>query len=239
VRFGDATLFRKQQQIARIIPLRTPPDHDHWKTQHTRDEEAREQSDGFASILPFRSGGSTTPDRSERGAAPIRSTSPEKVTVGKPDIATRSTPATDLEHGVDCSKPEQGREEELIHIARTLADQGLMEDACSAARLAVEAAKMNPQAHFMYATILREMGETSESIKEFHRALYLDNGFVPAHFALGSLYQHLGDTPRGHRHLRNAYDLLQNSREGVVYSDTSEMSPRRMLEIVRSMLGEA
>ncbi|MDT8324818.1 MAG: tetratricopeptide repeat protein, partial [Bacteroidota bacterium] len=129
-------------------------------------------------------------------------------------------------------------ESQLLALARRLADQGALEEARSTAALAVEKVKMDPEAHFIYATILREMGETSQAIEEFNRALYLDHGYISAHFAMGSIYQHLGEKARAQRHLRNALELLRGCRDHDAIIDHGELTGRRMMDIIRTMLGE-
>ena len=95
---------------------------------------------------------------------------------------------------------------------------------------------MDPTARFIYATILRESGETSRAMQEFHRALYLDPHFIPAHFAMGSMYRHLGEHERAHRHLRNALQLLKSFDDMNTLVVPGEISAGHMIDMITTMI---
>jgi len=237
-RFGDATLFIKQPRIPNIIPMRknemkgdTPqsrPAHQNDAGQQSSENRASESQwrSSFASILPFR-------NREQRETS--RAAVQEVPETAVPPAVDRKIPGTETAAETASAA---ARESQLLGLARKLADQGALEEACATAALAVEQAKMDPEAHFIYGTILRETGETSAALDEFHRALYLDHGYISAHFALGSLYRHIGEQARANRHLRNALDLLQGCCDQDVVIDHGELTARRMMEIIRTMLGE-
>jgi chemotaxis protein methyltransferase CheR len=225
-RFGDAILFVKQPRMPNIIPMKK------GEGNVTRSQAPAERAtesqwrSSFASILPFRAH--------------------EKRTATQ--AALKETPAAQEPHSMDREVPSSDptsdsvtasvSESQLLVLARKLADQGALEEACATAEMAAEQAKMDPEAHFIYATILREMGETSKAIDEFNRALYLDHGYISAHFAMGSLYRHLGETARARRHLRNALELLHGCDDPDAIIDHGELTVRRMMDIIQTMLGE-
>ena len=235
IRFGEATLFRRQSRFANIIPFsksRTTAVKDDATLQQEQSAPSAATVSGSSSservkAAPSRQRASVIPqlEQAQQGPHSMLEKTAEIDTVRRDNEQIARAPSTD----------DRSREAELLRLARTLADQGDLEEACTAAKLAVDVAKMDPDTHFMYATILREKGETATALQEFHRALYLDNGYIPAHFAMGSLYQSPGELQRPKRHLRNALELLQRPDDA---DRPGEISARRMGEIIRTMLGE-
>lgn len=229
VRFGDATLFRKQGRVSHILSLKKKPaekvgESDPYPAMGEETASAMRQWN----VLPEKRQVNT----SDGTAAEI--SAPGFHSATKPETGITSTATRKRRH----ERAESRHVEELIDTARRYADQGEFPEALAAARGAVETEKMNSQAHIIYATILRETGKTSLAMQEFHRALYLDHGSIPAHFAVGSMYRHLGRNDRARRHFRNALELLESCEDKNAVVDPGGLSVRRMIEIITTMLSE-
>lgn len=233
-RFGDATLFIKQPRIPNIIPMKKRSGSESMARSAAERATESQWRSSFASILPFRARTPQVETAPKKDDATVAHTPRPPVEDTPPAAAVTERDAAEARRDNETKISDS----QLLGLARKLADQGALDEAAATAAMAVEKAKMDPEAHFIYATILREMGETSQAIDEFHRALYLDHGYISAHFALGSLYQHLGDPVRARRHLRNALELLQGCRDHDAIIDHGELTGRRMMEIIRNMLGE-
>ncbi len=246
-RFGEATLFRKAPRIPNVIPMK-PKSAGAKSAQASADGPSESQwRSSFASILPFKTkhqaaaaAKGETPQKNERAGEPTaRAFDDDTYAVPGEEISGQTSADVVVKKAAEPRKATKNTPEvSLLQIARKLADQGALDEASATAKMAVEQSKMDPQSHFMYATILREMGETSLALEEFHRALYLDHGYIAAHFAMGSLYQHLGDRQRARRHLRNALELLEAMEQPDALIDPGELTARRMTDIIRIMLGE-
>ncbi|MBN1446908.1 MAG: tetratricopeptide repeat protein [Bacteroidetes bacterium] len=227
VRFGEATLFRKQGRISHILSLR--------KTTQEEKDDADPPAPSAPSIptqAPTASSSAFTAPSyrpQEADTLPLRKSTGTALA----ELTVDVLPQTARVPGVEPHKRDM-----LLREAQGYADHGDLSAAHNIVQEVVETDKMNPQVRFIFATILREMGETSLAMQEFHRALYLDHGFIPAHFALGSLYRHLGETQRARRHFRNALQLLEACRDKDATVESAEISVRRMIEIVKTMLRE-
>jgi len=81
-----------------------------------------------------------------------------------------------------------GGSDEMALLTRALANLGRLEPALEWADRAAGADKMNPAMHYLRASILLELSETSEAMLAFKRTLYLDPDFVLAHFSLTRIF---------------------------------------------------
>ena len=133
--------------------------------------------------------------------------------------------------------PAAGRAGRMLDQARRLADQGSLADALAVCDQAMNDAKLNPILHYLQATILQEMGRTGDAVAALHRALYIDQEFVIAHFALGSLQYHLGKRKEGAKHLSKALALLKASAHEEILPEAEGMSAGRLIEMITMMQG--
>ena len=227
VRFGDATLFRKQGRVSHIFSLRKKP------AAQDEPRSASGTGDADSRLKDWK----PLPE-----SAGVQSARKREFRPDIPSAGNRQNPEPDVGAAVlrkqKQEPPERRHAEELLITARRFADQGELQKAEAAARAAVEADKMNPHAHIMFATILRESGETSLAMQEFHRALYLDHGSIPAHFAVASMYRHLGRKDRAQRHFRNALQLLESCEDMHAVIEPGGLSVKRMIDIIHTMLRE-
>lgn len=269
VRFGEATMFRKQPNIQNIIPMKQESATQQSSSSPQDQPAVSQWRSSFASILPFgakqkraknseqgrsnaeqptsiheASTEETTDASAGKAHDPLKNVSTTHATRDVTDVLVDSqtnSPAKEKQTDAD-SAPHvlaaNAEKNALVQLAQKLADQGALDEARSTAWMAVEQAKMDPHAHIIYGTILREIGETKSAMDEFHRALYLDHGCVPAHFYLGSLYSHMGETSKARRHFRNALELLDTMDDQDAVIEPGALTVRRMKDIIRTMSGE-
>lgn len=241
VRFGEATLYRKQAHISHILSLRPKQNESDSEALQT----ARKKPRKTRSLMSMLRSGEPQEDRADKRESSASTPkdrdrpSPEAPSVDAdrsqtPDGRESATQQTDTD--LPLAAAAIPSHNPMLDAAMQLADEGKLEQAMQKARAAVEGAKMDPNGRFIYATILREAGETSRAMKEFQRALYLNPDFIPAHFALGSLYRHLGQSERAHRHLRNALQLLKAFQDKDAVVQPGEMSAARMIDIIQTMI---
>jgi chemotaxis protein methyltransferase CheR len=125
----------------------------------------------------------------------------------------------------------------MLAVARTFANQGRLEQGLAACEQAIAVARTNPAAYFLYATICHELGRLDAAVAAFGKVLYLDQDFILAHHALGSLCMQLGKAQGAKRHLAIAHALLSARSRDELVPDSDGMTCGRLLESVRAMRG--
>jgi chemotaxis protein methyltransferase CheR len=121
-------------------------------------------------------------------------------------------------------------------LARVYANQGKLAEALAWCEKAVAIDKLNPGHHYLRATVLQEQCILDEAIKSFKRALYLDDHFVLAHFALGNLARNSGKYREADKHLENALQLLREHGAAEVLPDSDGITAGRLAEVIASMM---
>ena len=127
----------------------------------------------------------------------------------------------------------------LALASRALANSGRLDEAQHWCQLAIQSDKTNPSLRFLLATILQELGAFDEAIKTLKTAIYLDQDFVPAHFALANLEMRHGNVNISRRHFKNVLKLLEKFQEDAPIPESEGMTVGRMREIVRSISDES
>lgn len=75
-------------------------------------------------------------------------------------------------------------------------------------RQAHQISRTSPEVHALEAMIRAVQGDDQGAIKANRNAIFLDNNFFAPNFALGRLYEKLGDTEAAKRHFANALKIL-------------------------------
>lgn len=121
-------------------------------------------------------------------------------------------------------------------LSRAYANQGRLSEALAWCEKAIEQDKLNPGLYYLRATILQEQGAIDEAIISLKQALYLDQDFVPAHFALGNLAMREGRLKESDRHFQNALLLLGKFRKEDILPESDGITAGRLSEIIGTML---
>jgi len=119
-------------------------------------------------------------------------------------------------------------------LARIYANQGKLREALSWCEEAIRADKLKPGYRYLHATILREHGQDESAILSLRRALYLDQGFVMAHVALGNLMRLYRRHEDSHRHFVSALSLLETYRPQDLVPESEGMTAQELAELIRS-----
>jgi chemotaxis protein methyltransferase CheR len=122
-------------------------------------------------------------------------------------------------------------------LARACANQGNFTKALEWSERAVAADRLNPHPYYLQANIFQEQGEIEAAIISLKKALYLDQGFVLAHFALANLTLRRGKTKEAARHLENAASSLQAYGADDTLPGSEGMNARRLAEIIAATRG--
>jgi chemotaxis protein methyltransferase CheR len=119
---------------------------------------------------------------------------------------------------------------------RDLANQGKLDEALAACDQALAANKLDPHLHYLHAIILQERRREGEAKVAFQRALYLDPGFVLAHFAMGILAQRQGNAPAAQKSFQNALALLSRFGPDDILPDADGLTVGRLRAIIGASL---
>ncbi len=122
----------------------------------------------------------------------------------------------------------------LALLARACANLGRLAEARQWCEKALAADQLNAGTHYLHATILQEQSALDEAIGALKRALYLDQRFVLAHFALGSLALRQGKLQESGKHFANALALLSAYRRDDILPESEGITAGRLRDIFAS-----
>ncbi len=118
----------------------------------------------------------------------------------------------------------------LALLTRALANQGRLADALTWCERWIAADKTDPAGHYLHSMIVLEQGNPLRARASLQRAIYLDDGFVLAHFALGNLARRCGKSSEAAKHFSNAQHLLQACRADDVLPESDGLTAGRLAE---------
>jgi chemotaxis protein methyltransferase CheR len=84
----------------------------------------------------------------------------------------------------------------------------------------------------------QELGRLDDAMKSLEQALYLDQAFVMAHFALGNLGRRLGRHAVSRRHFRSALGLVHALQPETLLPESGGLSAGRLGEFILMMMEE-
>ena len=137
-------------------------------------------------------------------------------------------------HETDASSAKSTEVDFPISAARALANEGKLAEAFSLCDRAVSFDALNPVYRFLRAMVMQELGRLDEAMRSLEQALYLDQDFIMAHFALGNLAKRLGRRALAQRHFRNALTLLEGLEPDAPLPESDGLTAGRLKEIVHS-----
>ena len=124
----------------------------------------------------------------------------------------------------------------LALLTRSCANAGQLDEALTCCDAALRDEKSSSELHYLRATILQEQGNLDEASASLKRAIYLDPGFVIAHFALANLAIQSGRVAEAERGYRNALTLARKLRPEAVLQCSEGITAARMAELITSTL---
>ncbi|MGA2765381.1 MAG: CheR family methyltransferase [Spirochaetia bacterium] len=164
---------------------------------------------------------------------PIVSAAP--VAVAEPFAFPKALPSADARRLQEGDSSDGARDADSpILKAQSLANRGELTEALAWCDRAVSADVLNPAHRFLRAMVAQELGMLDEAKRFLEQALYLDQDFVMAHFALGNLMKRIGRHALSRKHFRSALRLLQRLDPDTPVSESAGLTAGRLTEIVRS-----
>jgi chemotaxis protein methyltransferase CheR len=119
-------------------------------------------------------------------------------------------------------------------LARSLANQGKLNDALAWCDRWIAAEKLNHAAHYLRAMVLLEQRAADLAQASLLRTLYLQPDFVLAHFALGNLARGQGKDEEAARHFANTLRLLKKHRPGDLLEESDGLTAGGLVEAVKT-----
>jgi chemotaxis protein methyltransferase CheR len=120
-------------------------------------------------------------------------------------------------------------------LARHYANMGRLPEARQCCQKAIAGDQFNPSLYYLMASILQEQGQGEGAVKFFKKALYLDQDFVLAHFALGNLTAVLGKQRDAEKYFSNALLLLNKFNKEEVLPGSEGITAGSLYEIITSL----
>ncbi len=120
-------------------------------------------------------------------------------------------------------------------LAKSYANLGRFAEAREYCEKAIAVDKLRAHNHYLLSIILDEQGEQEEAAAALKRALYIDQDFVLAHFALGNLNRQSGRKKESERNFGNALHLLEKRDPHEVLPEADGMTAGRLAEMIRAM----
>jgi chemotaxis protein methyltransferase CheR len=158
-----------------------------------------------------------------------------------PDSYTQAGPAADTDKSEEALALERLERDPadfaaMAALSKAYADQGRLDDALALGLKAAEANETS-ETTFLVATILREKGADHDAVAWLERLVEKDEGFVMAHFALGSLHRRMEGSHGDLSHFRRALGLAerlpaQSVLPGSGGELTSGMLKRLLMDIL-------
>jgi chemotaxis protein methyltransferase CheR len=176
--------------------------------------------------------------RKSDGSIP-RLPSAESAPVGYPEprvLQEETPPAEESRREEETAPPTVPETDSPIFVARALANQGKLAEALSWCDRAVLSEALNPAHRFLRAMVTQELGRLDEARKSLEQALYLDQDFVMAHFALGNVAKRLGRHALSRRHFRGALSLVERLEPDVPLPESAGLTACRLTEMIQTTL---
>lgn len=187
---------------------------------------------------------------------PIEKPSPAAIPEGKatPDASKQSAGPGATDWDAIRTLQEQGRHLEARDKLLALIGQGSSDARVFAMLAGIEANlgrltaalewseqatladRMNPAYWYLRATVLQEQGALDEAIAALKRVLYLDSGFVLAHFVLGNMMLQQGRKPQALKHFSTARSQLSTYRQDVILAGSEDLTAGQLDALIASML---
>ena len=119
-------------------------------------------------------------------------------------------------------------------LIRIYANQGRFNEALEWCDQTIAINKLNPGLYYLRAIIFQEQGTIDKAITSLKQALYLDQDFVLAHFALGNLARRKGRLKEAGRHFSNAFSLSRKCGQDEILPESGSITAGRLTEIIQS-----
>jgi chemotaxis protein methyltransferase CheR len=132
---------------------------------------------------------------------------------------------------------QQGFNDKLISLLlQAFANTGKLTEAKNWCEKALAFDKLNPYFYYLLANIQQEEGQAEQAEASLKCALYIDQNFVLAHFALGNLSRSNGKIKESDKYFKNAISLLDRYQQEEVLPYSEGITVKRLTEIIQVII---
>ncbi len=124
----------------------------------------------------------------------------------------------------------------LVGKGLLLANQGKYSDARICCARALKCDDLLPEAYLLRGLILDMEGFFERALVEYQKVLWLEPGFVMAHYLAAKIYGRLADAEKRQRSLRNTVRALEQAPDQSIVPFSGGLSRGVFLEVVRREL---
>jgi len=132
---------------------------------------------------------------------------------------------------IELLRPRRGRTSTAFHLpadtgallARALANAGNMQEALEWIDRSLDQEKLNATDHFLRGSFLQQSARPEEAIKSFQNALFLDQSFIMAEFALANLFTQFKQPKKSKQHYHNCLRLMDALEQDYVVPESDGM----------------
>lgn len=130
-----------------------------------------------------------------------------------------------------------GKPSPLVYslLARACANLGRREEALDWCEKGIASDRLNLSLYYLQATIFQEQDKREKARDSLHKALYLDQNFVLAHFALGNIELSTGHGKEAERQYEIALRLARAHKSADILPESEGMTAGTLVDIVRSI----
>lgn len=191
-------------------------------------------------IFLYRKKGTATPEDQilER---PVVSTTTRRSHASKPAAHTNGAPtsANNATQNPQVQRPaptdlETSSPEDLFRQARTLADEGQLDQACACCEKGLEVFPLSLHGHYLHAAILQELGQINKARAALRKVLYLDSNFVMASYTLGAIEQRLGNQREALNYFDKSARILRAYGNDDLIPETEGLTVGHLKEFIEA-----
>ncbi|MEA3354622.1 MAG: CheR family methyltransferase [Campylobacterota bacterium] len=142
-------------------------------------------------------------------------------------IADKTVDKTDIS-----TKEEINNTENVLNKIKTLANRGDFRKALDECEILLENNKNISELYYIYGLLLCEIGEYTKAIEAFKYTLYLDQEFIVAYIAFGSLLQTLNRAKDAERYYTKAYKLLKSLDPAAIVKYSEGLTAGYLLQMI-------
>lgn len=150
---------------------------------------------------------------------------PEPAPPPPPEIATDPVPGEAVPPALD------GDYQEEMRRVRRLADLGQWWEAVGRCEAMLDYRQNDPGVHLFYALVLEQMGKQAAAEQALRRAVFLDRGFVLAHYHLGLFLLARRDLAGSAKSFKTVQRLLEPEPDGRVIDEADGITVHQLREM--------
>ncbi len=130
---------------------------------------------------------------------------------------------------------QQDRETKFL-LAKTKANLGEYDESAILCEELLKTERTDYRIHYFYATILSELGKTSEAIASLNKAIYLEKDFPMGHYLLGNLVRKQNGNVMSEKHFRHLQKILLKMDPQSEIPESGGLTASKFIELVNSNL---